>query len=169
MNYASIEFSVHAVQRMFERGIGTDAVVSVVQKGEVIAKYDNDTPFPGVLLCGNRDDVTLHVVVGPDRESDTARIIIVYVPSLDLWEDGYKTRKKNMKCVLCREGDTDPGKVTVTLERGGAVIVIKEVPAEVCGNCGEYYLTEEITRKVLHLAETSIKKGVEVEVIRFAA
>jgi len=59
--------------------------------------------------------------------------------------------------------------VTVTLERGGAVIVIKEVPAEVCGNCGEYYLTEEITRKVLHLAETSIKKGVEVEVIRFAA
>lgn len=74
-----------------------------------------------------------------------------------------------MKCVLCREGETRPGKVTVTLEREGAVIVIKEVPAEVCNNCGEYYLSEEITREVLRLAEAGIEKGVEVEVIRFAA
>ena len=74
-----------------------------------------------------------------------------------------------MKCVLCREGETSPGKVTVTLERGGTVIVIKEVPAEVCSNCGEYYLAEEITREVLRLAEAGIEKGVEVEVIRFAA
>lgn len=74
-----------------------------------------------------------------------------------------------MKCMLCREGETRPGKVTVTLEREGAVIVIKEVPAEVCNNCGEYYLSEEITREVLRLAEAGIEKGVEVEVIRFAA
>ncbi|NLV45421.1 MAG: type II toxin-antitoxin system MqsA family antitoxin [Candidatus Hydrogenedentes bacterium] len=74
-----------------------------------------------------------------------------------------------MKCVLCREGETSPGKVTVTLERGGTVIVIKEVPAEVCSNCGEYYLAEEITREVLRLAEAGKEKGVEVEVIRFAA
>ncbi|NLV45420.1 MAG: DUF4258 domain-containing protein [Candidatus Hydrogenedentes bacterium] len=94
MKYTSIEFSAHAVQRMFEREIGADAVISVVQKGEFIAKYDNDTPFPSVLMCGDYEDITLHVVVGFDTESDTARIITVYVPSLDLWEDGYKTRKK---------------------------------------------------------------------------
>lgn len=94
MKYTSIEFGSHAVQRMFERRIKTEAVISVVQNGEVIAKYDNDTPFPSVLMCGDYGDIKLHVVVGFDKESDTARIITVYVPSLDLWEDGYKTRKK---------------------------------------------------------------------------
>ena len=33
--------------------------------------------------------------------------------------------------VICRHGTTQPGTVTVTLERGATVIVIKDVPAEV--------------------------------------
>ena len=45
-----------------------------------------------------------------------------------------------MKCVICKNGETRDGAATVTLERGGATVVVKEVPAEVCGNCGEYYL-----------------------------
>lgn len=74
-----------------------------------------------------------------------------------------------MKCVLCKQNDTAPGVVTVTLQRDGAVIIIKEVPADVCAHCGEYYLSEDITRAVLSLAEESVKKGVEVEIVRFAA
>ncbi len=74
-----------------------------------------------------------------------------------------------MKCVLCRHGDTLPGKVTVTLQRANAVIIIKDVPADVCDNCGEYYLSESTIRSVLRTAEESVKKGVEVEIVRFAA
>ncbi len=74
-----------------------------------------------------------------------------------------------MKCVLCKQGDTAPGMVTVTLQRDSAVIIIKDVPADVCAICGEYYLAEDITHTVLKLAEESVKKGVEVEIVRFAA
>ena len=74
-----------------------------------------------------------------------------------------------MKCVLCRQGDTYSGKTTVTLQRDGAVIIIKEVPAAICANCGEYYLSEETTRAVLGLAEARVGNGVEVEIVRFAA
>ena len=74
-----------------------------------------------------------------------------------------------MKCVLCKQGETALGVVTVTLQRDNAVIIIKDVPADICTNCGEYYLSEDITRTVLKLAEESIKKGVEVEIVRFAA
>lgn len=35
-----------------------------------------------------------------------------------------------MQCVICRHG-TQPGMVTVTLERVAMVIVLKDVPAEV--------------------------------------
>ena len=74
-----------------------------------------------------------------------------------------------MECVLCKHGDTGPGNVSVTLQRGDSTIIIKGVPAEVCANCDEYYLSEVITRKVLKLAEDAVRKGAEVEILRFAA
>ena len=70
-----------------------------------------------------------------------------------------------MECVICKNGTTRKGKVTVTLERGGSVTVIKEVPAQVCQNCGEYYLDAEMTEEVLKRAEHAVSKGVEFEVI----
>jgi len=71
-----------------------------------------------------------------------------------------------MECVICKNGTTRKGKVTVTLERKGAIIAIKQVPANVCQNCGEYYLTEAMTREVLKRANEAVKKGVEFEVIK---
>jgi YgiT-type zinc finger domain-containing protein len=59
--------------------------------------------------------------------------------------------------------------VTVTLQRGDTTVIIKDVPAQVCENCGEYYLNDEITERVLSMAEEAVKKNVEVEILRFAA
>jgi YgiT-type zinc finger domain-containing protein len=74
-----------------------------------------------------------------------------------------------MKCVICRQGDTAPGKVTVTLQRDESVVIIKEVPAQVCQDCGEYYLDESVTSKVYAQAEDSVRRHAEVEIVRYAA
>lgn len=74
-----------------------------------------------------------------------------------------------MDCVICKHGTTRPGNVTVTLERDGCAIILRNVPADVCDNCGEYYLSEEITGQVLSKAEAAIQSGAEVEILRFAA
>lgn len=74
-----------------------------------------------------------------------------------------------MKCVLCRQGETKPGDTTVTLQRGETTLIVKEVPADVCDNCGEYYLSDDISGKVLKLGEEAVRKGAEVEILRFAA
>ena len=58
-----------------------------------------------------------------------------------------------------------PGKVAVTLQRDEATVLIKDVPAEVCDNCGEYYLTEEISQRVLKQAESAMTNPVELEVL----
>ena len=71
-----------------------------------------------------------------------------------------------MKCVLCKICSTEKGKVTITLERNGALVLIKEVPAEVCTNCGHYYLTEEITRLIMEKGNTPIANGAELEVFK---
>jgi hypothetical protein len=36
----------------------------------------------------------------------------------------------------------------------------------VCGNCGEYYLSEERSAEVMGLAEEAEKHGAEIEVLR---
>ena len=74
-----------------------------------------------------------------------------------------------MKCVICKNGTTNPGHVTVTLQRGRSTIIIKEVPAEVCENCGEYYLGEEVTARVLAQAEAATAKGTQLEMTPYAA
>lgn len=74
-----------------------------------------------------------------------------------------------MKCVICKLGTTKPGFVTVTLQRGETTVIFKEVPADVCKNCGEYYLSEDVTGKLLERAEDAVKKGTEVEILKFAA
>jgi len=74
-----------------------------------------------------------------------------------------------MKCVICKTGETGEGKVTVTLQRKDVTVLLKEVPAQVCDNCGEYYLSEEISRRVLEQAESSMGHNAELEILRFAA
>lgn len=74
-----------------------------------------------------------------------------------------------MKCVICKHGETAAGTATVTLERGGTTIVFKDVPAEVCGNCGERYVDEAVTRQLLQQAQAAVENGVQVDVRSFAA
>ena len=73
-----------------------------------------------------------------------------------------------MNCIICKEGTTSLGTVTVTLERGTSTLVFKRVPAQVCENCGESNLDEATTTQLLHTAEQSVKTGVQVEVRTFA-
>jgi len=72
-----------------------------------------------------------------------------------------------MECVICRNGETRRGAATVTLVRTGATVVIKDVPADVCGNCGEHYLSEDMAAEVMGLAEEAERRGAEVAVLRY--
>ena len=54
-----------------------------------------------------------------------------------------------MKCLICKQDETQDGATTVTLERGALTLVIKDVPARVCPNCGEAYVDETVTAELL--------------------
>jgi YgiT-type zinc finger domain-containing protein len=79
------------------------------------------------------------------------------------------TNEDAMRCVICKHSETAPGKVAVTLQRGESIVVIKDVPAEVCSQCGEYYLDDEAARRVMSMGEEAVKHQVEVEILRYAA
>jgi len=72
-----------------------------------------------------------------------------------------------MKCVICKHAETIPGTTTVTLERGGLTYVIKQVPAQVCPNCGEDYVDENVTCDLLKSAEQMAKVGAQVDIRQY--
>ena len=74
-----------------------------------------------------------------------------------------------MNCVICKFGETKPGFVTVTLQRESTTVIFKKVPADVCQNCEEYYLSEMVTERLLKLAEKAVENGAEIEILKFAA
>jgi len=74
-----------------------------------------------------------------------------------------------MKCVICRTGETTDGTTTLTLERDKALLVIRGVPAQVCRNCGEAYVDETVTDKLLRVAEEAVRSGIQVDVREYVA
>ena len=73
-----------------------------------------------------------------------------------------------MKCVICKQAVTRPGKTTVTLQRDGVTLVVVNVPAEVCENCGEAYVDEATARKLLRRAEEATRAGVVLDIREYA-
>jgi YgiT-type zinc finger domain-containing protein len=69
-----------------------------------------------------------------------------------------------MKCVVCKHGTTVDGITTLTLEKNNSTIVFKSVPALVCDNCGEKYITNSISKELLENATKIVKNGVEVDI-----
>ena len=74
-----------------------------------------------------------------------------------------------MQCTFCRHGVTQAARATVTLEREKTILVIRDVPADVCEQCGEYYLDEETTSRVFVLAEEAARHHEEVKILCYAA
>jgi len=74
-----------------------------------------------------------------------------------------------MHCAVCRKGDLGRGVTTVTLTRGDAVVVVRRVPAMICDNCGEEYLDEGTSARVLAIAEDALGAGKAVDVREYVA
>jgi len=72
-----------------------------------------------------------------------------------------------MKCVICKHGKTKEGTTTVTFERDGLTFIVKEVPAQVCTNCGEGYVDDAVARDILTIAEQTAKSGAQVDIRRY--
>jgi hypothetical protein len=89
-----IFYSNHAVKQMFQRKITTHEVEYVLKNGETIQAYPKDKPYPSKLLLAFYEQRPLHVVCSYNKEEKITIIITVYEPTNEIWENNFKTRKK---------------------------------------------------------------------------
>jgi YgiT-type zinc finger domain-containing protein len=74
-----------------------------------------------------------------------------------------------MKCIVCKNGSTKPGTVTVTVDKRTTVVVIRDVPASVCTTCGEEYIDADTMREIEKLVKSAQEAGMNVAVQHFKA
>lgn len=86
-------FTLHASDRAARRAIRSYEIEEAVLNGEIIEDYLEDKYGPSCLLLGYTETKRpLHVQVSypPD-----VKVITVYEPSTDEWEDDLRTRRKS--------------------------------------------------------------------------
>jgi hypothetical protein len=87
-------FRIHAIQRMFQRGISKDDVRQVLEVGQVIEEYPEDQPHPSRLVLGWIGSRPLHVVASDDSNTNETIVITVYEPDPAQWEASFSRRRK---------------------------------------------------------------------------
>ena len=70
-----------------------------------------------------------------------------------------------MNCLICRQAVIVDGFTSIIFEREEFKVVINNVPAHVCPNCGEAIVDENVAICLLSKAEDVINEGI-IEDIR---
>ena len=87
-----IIISVHAQERLRQRGIKQKDIKNCIMTGEIIEQYPEDFPFQSCLIFGYTINNKIMHVVASD-EGTVSRIITAYFPNKEKFEDDLKTRK----------------------------------------------------------------------------
>ena len=70
-----------------------------------------------------------------------------------------------MICLICRQAEIIAGLTSITFEREEFRLLIRFVPAQICPNCQEALVDEEVAIRLLSIAEDAIHEGI-IEDIR---
>jgi len=81
-----ITYRAHAVKRMFERRVNAEEVRYVLETGEVIEDYPDDTPYPSRLILGCHRGRLLHVVAANNWLDKEIIVITIYEPDPSEWD-----------------------------------------------------------------------------------
>ena len=93
MPFDNIIFRVHALQRMFEHDVSVNRIRNILETGEVIEDYSDETAESSRLILGYQGNRPIHVVVSETSKTNELVIITVYSPDPDKWKKDNRSRK----------------------------------------------------------------------------
>ncbi len=71
-----------------------------------------------------------------------------------------------MNCVLCKANLTE-GRVNHIIDQGEGIIIVKNVPANTCQQCGEYYLDTKAALEIETMVDEIKKNKAEVFIVNY--
>ncbi len=74
-----------------------------------------------------------------------------------------------MKCIACKEGCSQPGATTMSIDKGSTIVVIRNIPAEICSTCGEEYIDTDTMKVIEKIVQSAQKAGLNIAVQQYRA
>lgn len=90
-----VYWTYHVNMRLKGRFIPREAILTSVDSYEIIEEYPQDKYFPSYLVYTVYTDEIIHVQMAVDTDSGYITIVTAYKPSLDKWENDFKTRRQS--------------------------------------------------------------------------
>jgi hypothetical protein len=89
-----IDLTAHALKRIVERNISKNEIMEAATGVIEIEDYPDDKYFPSCLLLGfTKAGRPLHLHVSR-VEQESIRLITIYEPNENDWDDGFRKRRK---------------------------------------------------------------------------
>ncbi|MBW2003190.1 MAG: YgiT-type zinc finger protein [Deltaproteobacteria bacterium] len=146
--------SEHVVRSIMGGMVSVQKIESGLLHGKLIEIHKNPVRGPSFLVLGYHDSEPIHVVCVPAIDGLLV-IIFAYVPSLPVWKDpthrnpgGMPMKNMTKRCFFCGGDikDITVGNFDYRLE--GQLYLVKNVPAGLCLQCGEKYVSAETAGKL---------------------
>jgi len=149
--------SEHVLRFMMSGKVTISQIEDAISNGLIIEDHFNPQRGSSVLILGTSKRIPVHVICA-DGMDDSVVILFAYKPVLPAWETPRKRNRREgglMTERVCFFCGGELKSITVgnfDYRLKGKLYVIKKVPAKVCVQCGEKYVSakaaEIINRKV---------------------
>ncbi len=156
--------SEHIVRYLTRRIFSMEDIRQVLLSGTILEIHSHPLRSDAFLVLGAANGEPVHVVCTRDRD-DNLIILYAYHPSMPTWQDE-KTRtevkgqamdaRQNAKQRTCFFCNSEIEPITVgnfDFRWEGDLYVIKKVPAGLCVQCGEKYISAEASEKIVEKIE----------------
>ncbi|CCK78670.1 MULTISPECIES: DUF4258 domain-containing protein [Desulfobacula] len=148
--------SEHMVRYLTRRTFSISEIETVLAEGSILETHSHPLRNDCYLVLAYPDNKPIHVMCTKDKDENLI-VLYAYRPSEPTWKDERTRRQvkgqpmdENLrKCFFCNS-DIEP--ITVgnfDFRWEGSLYVIKGVPAGLCVQCGEKYISAEASKKIV--------------------
>lgn len=71
-----------------------------------------------------------------------------------------------MKCPVCG-GSIKGGSTNLPIEMKSGLLYVKQVPADICNQCGESFISDDVAENLEKIVAKAEKQKIEVEIISY--
>ena len=79
--------------RLQQRALTVEMVRDAIATLEIVEVYPQDKYLPSFLVRGETEEFVFHVQIATDVEGKNIRIVTMYAPDPDEWDEGLRLRR----------------------------------------------------------------------------
>ncbi|MDD2735412.1 MAG: YgiT-type zinc finger protein [Desulfuromonadaceae bacterium] len=167
--------SEHVVRYLVEGKVSVQGIENVLMTGRVLEEHRNPVRSTSFLVYGTLGGQPLHVKCAEDVDHQLV-VLFAYVPAPPVWDS--PTRRNSLggsemaesvgTCFFCGGKLIEITVGNYLYRYEGQMCAVKRLPAALCEQCGEKYISAEVGRKLNALIDEKKFSGTEeANVIEF--